>query len=164
MHLEMLFPTRTTGLPATLFILLNLQQTTTKSASISQNVSPLLLSLLLLPSLSGCKALRDAKNPPTLQSSSQQNLPIRNNQNPIFTLFLKCLLYQLPFSTSTPLPFSFPSALESLTISLRTPAYSTPPLVTRWTAAPHNTTIAYSSRIHMDSRNQLSRLRKILKF
>ena len=136
------------------FFFLNLQQTTAKSTSLSQNVSPLLLSLLLLSSLSGCRALRDAKNPPLptlsvvtpVESPTQnfQNLPSHSLWNAFYASFL--------LSASAPPHFSSPSALESPTISPRTPTYSTPPPITRWATAPHKSTIAYPLRIHMDSR------------
>ena len=76
--------------------------------------------------------------------------PTQNFQNLLFTLSQKILLYQLSPSTSAPPHFSSFSALESPTISLKTPTYSTH-FFTRWVAAPYKSHIAYPSRIHMDS-------------
>ena len=76
-------------------------------------------------SLFGCRALRDAKNPPHFQSStSRVSLP--RISKTFSLLSLKCLLYQKSPSSSAPPHSSSPSALESPTISLGTPAYSTP--------------------------------------
>ena len=89
--------------------------------------------------------------PPTLSVvTPAESLP-QKNQNLFFTLSHKCLLYQFPLSASAPPHFSSPSALESPTISLGTPSYSTPPSITRWAAAPHKSTIVCLSRIYMDS-------------
>ena len=88
----------------------------------------LLFSLLLLLSLSGCRALREDKDPPHTFSRPLVEYPHPEFQKLfLFHTLWKILLYQLPPSASAPPHFSSPSALESPTISLETPTYSTPP-------------------------------------
>ena len=132
------------------FYFLNLQQTTTKSISLSQT-SPIffffscaLLSLDVEPS----KMPRTPR--PTLSVVTPVEYPHPKFLKPSSHSLWNAFYTSLTPSTSAPPHFSSPSALESLTISLGTLAYSTPPLVTRWATAPHKSTIAYSSRIHMD--------------
>ena len=63
-HLEMLLPTRAARLQAALFLFFKPLVNHSKISFPFSNVSPLLLYLLLLPSLFWRRALRDAKNPP----------------------------------------------------------------------------------------------------
>ena len=152
MHLERLLPTRTDGLQAAFFFFKPPANHSKINFPFS-NVFPLLLLLF------SCSLLFLDVEP----SEMPRILPISSVVTPteylhlkflkpLSTLSLKCLLYQKLPSASTPPHFSSTSALESPAFSLGTPAYSTPPSVTRWAAAPHKSTIAYLSRIHMDSR------------
>ena len=153
MHLEKLLPTRTAGLQAALFLFFKPLVNHSKISFPFSNVSSLLLSLLLLLSLSRCRAIRDAKNLPSplFQSSPQQSIPTQNFQNLPHTFSKMPFIPAYPPSASAPPHVSSPSTLESPTTSLGTLDYSTPPSITRWAATPHKSTIAYPSRIHMDS-------------
>ena len=138
MHLKRLLPIRTVGLQVALYFFFKPPANHNKISFPFSNVYPLLLSHFLLPSLSGCKALKDAKTPPSLTLSVVTTIEHLHPKlsKPFSTLSLKCLLYQELSSPSAPPHFSSPSALESPTISLGTPTYSIPPLVTRWTVGP----------------------------
>lgn len=68
---------------------------------------------------------RGQESPLHFQSSSSRVSPPRISKISS-SLSLKCLLHKQPPSVSAPLHYSSPLALESPTISLKTPAYSTP--------------------------------------
>ena len=113
-------------------------------------------------SLFGCRALRDAKNPPHFQSStSRVSLP--RISKTFSLLSLKCLLYQKSPSSSAPPHSSSPSALELQLIQLLIP-------ITRWAAAPHKSPLLTPQESTwiwgrlQSTRKQVYPIDKILKF
>ena len=151
MHLERLLPTRTDGLQAAFFFLFFKPPTNHNKINFPfSNVFPLLLILfscsLLFLDVEPLEMPRIPPIPSVITPTEYLHLKFLK---PLSTLSLKCFLYQELPSASTPPHFSSISALESLTISLKIPAYSTLPVM-RWVAAPHKSTLAYLPRIHMD--------------
>ena len=114
--------------------------------------SSLKCSLRISSSLSRCRALRDAKNPPHTFSRHPNRVSPPNISKTFFTLSLKCILYQLaPLSISTT-SFFFPFNLgiphhQPRNSSLFNSSFNHKVFL----AAPHKSIIAYPLRIHMKS-------------
>ena len=108
----MLLPTRTTRLQAALFLLFKPPTNHNKINFPFSNISHLLLFLLLRPSLSGCRALKDAKNsPPHTFSRHPSRVSPPKISKTFLTLSLKCLLYQLDPLNICTTSFFFPFSL-----------------------------------------------------